>query len=302
MAETESRRPPKRPKSPPLLPELVSDILHRLPVELLLRLRSLSSSYCAEIDSAEFAKFQVKKSIKSKSGLKLIISNAHPKDPTGFFYADFGDLKTTLFRYNPLKSPRRSKSVFGSCNGLILLGLIGDRVTRFAVWNPCTQRYKRLPLCPVHTIPGFDKFISYGFGCDSALDDYKIVTISEIRDSNTVSSQVWIFSLKSNSWRRSADLQLVKDEIDTWVALYANGALFWELDTPSEMKVVGFELRKEKFFDAPSLSDLGPPGLSDTLLTFGGNLYAQFQSSPISVDYYMLVCGKDGEFAGGSWG
>lgn len=198
----------------PWLPAaLVSDILHRFPVEPLLRFRCLSKSYCAEIDSAEFARCQLKKSIQNKSGLQLIINNADAKDPSDFFYADiYGDLESSYYRYNPLKAPRRSTSVFGSCNGLLLLGLIGDGVTRFAFWNPFTHRYKRLPLCPVETLAGFKRFTCYGFGCDSALDDYKIATNAEFCDSSNGSWQVWVFSSKSNSWGRIADLKLEDKE------------------------------------------------------------------------------------------
>ncbi|GLT36886.1 hypothetical protein SLA2020_112320 [Shorea laevis] len=110
------------------------------------------------------------------------------------YCADFDDdLKAAFLLKNQLKSPHRCTMVCPSYNGLILLGF---RFNNLALWNPFTRRCKRLPLCPVKTLSGFQNFVNFGLGCDSATDDYKVVTISEVHDSNHVVFQAWVFSLK----------------------------------------------------------------------------------------------------------
>ncbi|GKV45195.1 hypothetical protein SLEP1_g52306 [Rubroshorea leprosula] len=256
---------------PPLPPELVTDILLCLPVTSLLRFRCLSKSHCAEIDSPDFAKYHLNVSIQSKTGQKLIINNVDFMDQTDLYYAEFdGNLEDTYLLNNPLKSSRRGTSVCASCNGLFLLGIfVKDQNMDFALWNPFTKRYKKLPPCPVRKSNGDD-----------------------------VCSQVWVFSLNSNSWRRIQD---VKDELTSRsrVGLYANGALYWE----NEDKCVGFDITYEVFFDLALLSDFGPTVIyHDFMVVFGGNLYSPvIRNEPNSIEYYLLVSDSGGEVAGGSW-
>ncbi|GLT95756.1 hypothetical protein SLE2022_134200 [Rubroshorea leprosula] len=296
----------KSRKAPAFMPELVTDILLRLPVETLLRFRCLSTSLCAEIDSPDFAKNHLCRSIQSKTRQKLIINNEDFVDPTDFFYANFdSNFEYTILLNNPLKSSYRCTSVCGSCNGLFLLGIfVKDQTMDFALWNPFTKRYRKLPPCPVQTLPGYKKFISFGLGCDSALNDYKTVMIAKIHDSNDddddhddcVHFQVWVFSLKSDSWKRIQD---VEDELTTWVGSFANGALYWGC----ENKFVGFDLANEVFFDLPLLNDCGPAAIYyDIEVVFGGNVYTPItHAEEDTIEFYLWVDDDGGEVAGGCW-
>ncbi|GKV45188.1 hypothetical protein SLEP1_g52299 [Rubroshorea leprosula] len=203
--------------SPALFPELVTDILLRLPVRSLLRFRCLSTSLCTEIDSPYFIKNHLNRSIQMGTRQKLTVFNEDFMDTTDFYTADIDDdLKAASLLNNPLKSPHHCTLICGSCNGLILLGMIlkpflgvflgANPTMDLAIWNPFTRRYKKLPLCPVQTLPWYKQFLSFGLGYDSALDDYKVIMISHVEESNHDSFQVWVFSLKSNSWRRSRDV------------------------------------------------------------------------------------------------
>ncbi|GLT95755.1 hypothetical protein SLE2022_134190 [Rubroshorea leprosula] len=286
---------------PPLPPELVTEILLCLPVTSLLRFRCLSKSHCAEIDSPDFAKDHLNRSIQSKTGQKLIIHNVGFMDQTDFYYAELDDnLEDAYLLNNPLKSSRRCTGVCGSCNGLFLLGIfVKDQNMDFALWNPFTKKYKKLPPCPVQTNPGFKRFMCFGLGYVSATNDYKIVMISKVRKSNDdddVCFQVWVFSLNSNSWRRIQD---VEDELTSRFGLYANGALYWE----TEYKCVGFDITNEVFFDLPLLSDFGPTAIyHDSMVVFGANLCSPvIRNDPNGIEYYLRVSDNGGEVAGGSW-
>ncbi|GLT95745.1 hypothetical protein SLE2022_134100 [Rubroshorea leprosula] len=124
------------------LPELVTDILLRLPVISLLRFRCLSASVCTEIDSAYFVKNHLNRSIQSKTGQKLIIRNSDSND---FCPANFvDDLQVAALLNNPPSvSPLHFTFVCHSCNGLILLRMIvlveNDTFFNFAIWNPFTR-------------------------------------------------------------------------------------------------------------------------------------------------------------------
>ncbi|GKV45209.1 hypothetical protein SLEP1_g52317 [Rubroshorea leprosula] len=286
-----------------LSPELVTEILLRLPVSSLLRFRCLSTSLCTEIDSENFVRSHLNRSIQTKTRQKLIVYNPRFKGPSGFYYADFDDDLVDAFPLNkPLISRHRGTSVYGSCNGLILLGMdFQVKSMDLAIWNPFTRRYKSLPPCPVQTLPEHGGFMSSGLGYDSAHDDYKIVIISKVHDSNRVFSQVWVFGLRSDFWRRSRDLE---DEVTTSVGRFANGALYWVCKN----KGVGFDVAKEVFFDIPLLAECAPAPFFfdsfDSLVVFGGNLYFRKLHGE-TVEFYLLVSDvsdKSGEeVVGVSW-
>ncbi|GLT40852.1 hypothetical protein SLA2020_149560 [Shorea laevis] len=285
---------------PALLPDLVSDILLRLPVKSLLRFRCLSTSFCSEIDSADFVNAHLNRSIQSRTGQKLLVCNSYFMDSTDFYAADFeDDLKAAFLLNNPLKSQHGGNLVCGSCNGLTLLGMIINLkplIMGLLIWNPFTRRYKELPVCPVQTFPGYGGFMCFGLGYDSAHDDYKVVMISKADDSN----QVWVLGLKSDFWRRSRDLE---DEVTTSVGRFASGALYWICKS----KCVGFDLKKEVFFDIPLLSDCGPATFFfnsfDALVVFGGNLFFP-KLHDKTIEFYLLVSDasdKGGEVVEVSW-
>ncbi|GLT95749.1 hypothetical protein SLE2022_134130 [Rubroshorea leprosula] len=297
--------------SPALFPELVTDILLRLPVRSLLRFRCLSTSLCTEIDSPYFIKNHLNRSIQMGTRQKLTVFNEDFMDTTDFYTADIDDdLKAASLLNNPLKSPHHCTLICGSCNGLILLGMIlkpflgvflGANLNMdLAIWNPFTRRYKKLPLCPVQTLPWYKQFLSFGLGYDSALDDYKVIMISHVEESNHDSFQVWVFSLKSNSWRRSRDVLPGEENCTRLVVGYfANGGLHWN----SKNDILGFDLANEVFFKIQKVNDCGPTAIRINILVFFGvNLYIPIlRSEHKTIEFYLYASDKRGEIASGSW-
>ncbi|GKV45181.1 hypothetical protein SLEP1_g52292 [Rubroshorea leprosula] len=184
-----------------------------------------------------------------------------------FYCADFDDdLISAFLLNNPLKSPHWGAMLCASYFGLILLSFSHNNLI---LWNPFTRRYKRLPLCPIQTLSGFRKFVNFGLGYDSALDDYKVVMISEFYDSNVY---------------------------QTW------GALYWECD----YKFVGFDLTNEVFFDLPPFlgwnSKYSCYDYYDVLVVSGGHLHTSLMHDERNTtEYYLFVSDKSGEVASGSW-
>ncbi|KAH0988906.1 hypothetical protein GBA52_000389 [Prunus armeniaca] len=66
-----------------------------------------------------------------------------------------------------------------------------------------------------------------GFGYDSATDDYKVVRIMEFRTSNGFcSSEVKVYGLKSNSWKRVQNLPSNHRYFGSYIHCL-NSALHW---------------------------------------------------------------------------
>lgn len=234
-----------------LCSDSIADILLRLPAKSLLRFRCLSSSICAEIDDPNFAKNHLNRSLNSRIGKKLLSTSIIlGKD----FYAS--DIDDGLREAIPLKRQfrylRLEPSVCGLCNGLILFGFYTKSVfyapkTLF-LWNPSTRHYRIIPKCPVATTSE-----GIGLGFDSANDDYKIVFISDKSNGDHARFPVWIFSLKSNSWKKIQDEAPILPDFDSSgpgdvqspFARFAGGALYWK----REFEILGFDLANEMFFN-----------------------------------------------------
>uniref|UniRef100_A0A5B7A9R3 F-box domain-containing protein n=1 Tax=Davidia involucrata TaxID=16924 RepID=A0A5B7A9R3_DAVIN len=178
--------------------DAVGNILSRLPVKSLVRFRCVSKPWCALIDSPDFIKTHLNRSVQNSSNLSLIVKGK------GLYSVDFDTLHRTVeLDYTFMNSD--APDVLGSCNGLLLVG----QGHVFYLWNPSTRKYRQLPILPIQSPNKSVGFIckTYGFGYDSINDDYKVVRIVEFtgKQHDWFISEVQSYSLKSNSWRRIQD-------------------------------------------------------------------------------------------------
>ncbi|KAJ8759716.1 hypothetical protein K2173_009817 [Erythroxylum novogranatense] len=184
--------------------DVVSDVLHRLPVKSLVRFRSLSKPFCSLIDSRDFVNIHLRHSLSAKSHLHLLIKEWM------LHSADFDSLHAADDFTHPLSSGGGTE-VIGSCNGLLALR---NSERDLGIYNPSTKKLKRLPVCEIDP-PGSrlrTGYVFYGFGYDSVHDDYKVVRMAtfvegdEALDVFDFDYDVKVYSLKSDSWRRVKDL------------------------------------------------------------------------------------------------
>ncbi|XP_015162576.1 F-box/kelch-repeat protein At3g06240-like [Solanum tuberosum] len=178
-----------------LPPELITEILLRVPVKSLLKFRSVSKFWLALISSREFIKNHLS---LSASNHHVLISIQNRDCKWNFkeclFRSLFYDSVTEAFDLKyPIEDNSKLIDILGSCNGLILLmGYIGCLL----LWNPTTRMHKKLP----NPRPRWKNYYDdYGFGYDELRDDYKVVGIFYIQG-RSHGSEVKIYSLKSNSW------------------------------------------------------------------------------------------------------
>jgi hypothetical protein len=114
--------------------ELFTKILSLLPVESLLRFRSISKSIRTLIDSHYFINLHLQNSLK----FNLILLRNY----SDFYRMDFPNL-TSSFKVNlPIKLYNKGIDLLGSCNGVIC---ISNRVNQFAFWNPNTGKHLIIP-------------------------------------------------------------------------------------------------------------------------------------------------------------
>ncbi|KAJ4837654.1 hypothetical protein Tsubulata_013864 [Turnera subulata] len=277
---------------------IVEEILALLPIESLLRFRVVSREWFFLLGSANFQTIRSKllpphrtqRFLKSRSsGLSLLSFEDVPegskhhdgnasKDKEGHLEPRIDEL------YFPLKRADCLVKLIGSCNGLVCLDLEGN-YDHFVLWNPHIRSCRELPK-PNHA-SHCRYWVAYGFGYDSASQDYKILlewtwTVPPgVRERRTQ-----IFSLKANSW---------KDIPNHWELLlsegfFLNGALHWY----TYKQVVGFDLEKEMFYKVA----MPPPwvdayeGRSDGLGLLGGQYLCLFwisRQSPTCVEYWVMM-------------
>lgn len=233
-------------RMPDVPPEIVTDILSRLPAKSLMRFRSVCKRWYALIDSLDFVKMHFNHSQKTYRSRKLILGFL------GTFYVDLASLDCA----HPIKPPFSTSDISNSCNGLILVS--GQNDSPSVIWNPFTRKYKTLPQSPVEFPPGVEiksDYSRYGFGYDSVNDDYKVFRAVEFRDSDLqwVGTEAKVYSLKSNSWKKIDRFPYPIPRTRGW-GIFANGDLHTLITT--ERAIVAFDLVSEKCHHIPLPSGL----------------------------------------------
>lgn len=223
--------------------EIITDVLLRLPVRTLLRFRCVSKPWCFLIDGPDFIKHHLRRSIDTDTNTSLILRHVH------FYSVDF-DSQDSVYLDLPVNFSSYITEMLGSCNGLVCV--CDDNYIAF--WNPSTRKHHALPVSPVQ-ISGF-KILVYGFGYDEINDDYKLLRIVQYVNENDGSykSEVVIFSLRMNEWRKIEDFPYHLCYRREW-GVFVSGALHWAVTplSPSSEKVVivAFDLESEKYRVVP---------------------------------------------------
>ncbi|XP_037495175.1 LOW QUALITY PROTEIN: F-box protein CPR1 [Jatropha curcas] len=121
---------------------------------------------------------------------------------------------------------------------------------RLALWNPFTRGCNILPIFRANTNYPPYPMHGGGLGDESSADDYKVVTFSQPVLFGLI-YEVWIFSLRTNSWRRLPDFCYTGYVFNFSPGYLANGALHCLLLSARGMDrpgaIVSFDLADEEF-------------------------------------------------------
>ncbi|KAJ4836155.1 hypothetical protein Tsubulata_043601 [Turnera subulata] len=234
-----------------LPPDIVEEILALLPFKSIERFRSVSKSlftllatpkllYCPRGSITKFPPYSYY-GIKRSDDESLF---------TGVVLSDYRDDAKNRGYMVPEFSCREGYYNFvGTCNGLVCLVFYSTDYSKWEtvwyekkretfVWNPFTGLCRKLP--------NRNYYYAYGFGYDSASDDYKVFLAG-------ADGEVEIFSLKTGSLKKvkNPDGEYLRDilTLTRAMGLFLNGALHWAWGIAI---IIAFDLDKEKFYRVPN--------------------------------------------------
>lgn len=237
-----------------LPPEVIIKILSRLRVGRLLCMRSVAKSWRSLIDSSYFKNLHLHQSIETKSNLNLIL-----RKDTDLYYIDFDSLNDAVELTHPLMCYSNRIRVLGSCNGLLCICNVAEDI---ALWSPWIKKYRILPSLPSDRKRDKGMCLCgarvYGLGYDAVHDDYKLVRISQFIgwDYASFESEVKVYSLRMNSWKKVEDMPYVLCYTRK-MGILVSGCVHWvvtrthEVDQPATELVLGFDIVNETFGEVP---------------------------------------------------
>ena len=251
------------------------DILSRLSVKCLLRFKCVSKSFCSLIDSQEFIKIHLKRSIETSSNLSLILSGTPASIlPSScywdgkIFSASLDCLNLGLELDHPFKNCKGETLMIDSCNGLIALQ---NDENDIALWNPATKEHVMLPDFWSDLKDNVYR-VCDGFGYDAVNDDYKVVRLIQFGRESVEYTEVDVYSLRTNSSRRiRVDFPYYSPR--PWNGTFADGHVHWLVTNNPEDDIanliVAFDLKSEEFHEVPLPH---PENRNEVLVMFLGTL------------------------------
>ncbi|GLU14369.1 hypothetical protein SLE2022_309450 [Rubroshorea leprosula] len=254
--------------------DLSTGILCLLSVKDVLRFRCVSKPWCSLIDSPGIR--------------KLLLSSPN-------LFAIFQDEKSNLIELLhlevssilpppeiiPVQPHHNTDCIVGSCDGLVALRNKENIIT---LWNPFTRESRKLPQSNMKSLECDSVSIAYGFGYDTATEDYKVLKSAhfdyyEDLHHPTFSSKAEIYSLKTNSWKEIDGCPFRCGWSGDDPGILAENALHWLIQTydtepvsiPMHRKIVGFDLVGEVFYEVP-IPDCFYRAFSMTVAALDGRL------------------------------
>ncbi|XP_047320854.1 F-box/kelch-repeat protein At3g23880-like [Impatiens glandulifera] len=244
-----------------LPPEIITEILSRLPVKSLLRCRCVSISWNALIVDPIFVKKHLKASQNEEQLLIRYSQWVRTSDVKSVYISDVlnEEFPTALSLHFPKKYSKSDIWIIGSCNGLVCVVIDQAKIL---LWNPSTRESKKLPSCGYKERAS--RFIAYGFGYDERNSDYKVIVINckSTNFTGPFSTQIKIYGLKNGSWRKVKNYPQFCPLGD--MGMFVNGTLHWgaSIDTGinSYQSILTFDMSEETF------SEISQPCFGESVL------------------------------------
>ncbi|KAL7087359.1 hypothetical protein ACP275_13G063300 [Erythranthe tilingii] len=234
------------------LPEdIVTEILSRLPVQSLLRFKSVCKPWRFLISSKNFIKTHLQISEKNETFARhrfISTSLSSSKCPGTLRVCSLRSLLTEPdTRSSPLDffpgSGSTDLRIVGSCNGLTCV-LVDSY--RFFLLNPALREYRQLPNFEHPNELGF--MTGLGFGFDESSGDYKVNAVFRRALFPPASDVARVYSLKADSWRGNARFK------DGWnccrLGKFVSGKLHWRSKRDyfePKWEIVCLDLESERF-------------------------------------------------------
>ncbi|MED6169351.1 hypothetical protein PIB30_020656 [Stylosanthes scabra] len=228
-------------------PDLIWEILVRLPAILLLKLKCVCRSWKSLISSPEFAMHHLQYSTLNpstpllcwnqgtmthpiKHGLKEALHKVRTNDTimhSRYFFNYCRPIPDVFFTYLPIDGAKGI--IRGSCNGLLCLSNSGFPLHTLTLLNPTTRSASPTISVPFH--PHHQENIPFwGFGYDALHDKYKFV-IGCCNSSSSSGAIVCTFG--ANPCCKTVDHPAFQYHIYGADGIFFNGTLNWTVYDPS---------------------------------------------------------------------
>ncbi|KAI8567027.1 hypothetical protein RHMOL_Rhmol02G0089700 [Rhododendron molle] len=236
-----------------LPPDIVADVLVRLPVKSLCRFKCVSPSWKTLISSPQFAKTHLHIAIATNKPPKALLRSSSDApyfvyladaNPSSYalYSVDLPDANPTGEKLGTLPAERFGEWLMASkpFNGLLLVHGISYEPNFLS--NPFTRECKKLPKSPFSDINSNEgsRYPLRGFGYDSCTDDYKVVMV---RNDDTDTDDVAVYSLKTDAW---SIIQVSHKYLEPQTGVYLNDRLHW-LCRYNDMNGIAFDLSDQVF-------------------------------------------------------
>ncbi|PON58758.1 Kelch-type beta propeller [Trema orientale] len=125
-----------------------------------------------------------------------------------------------------------------------------------AFGNPATRKFMKVPISDLREHCGRSEFGVVGFGYDPVDDDHKFLRMIHYygRDGHLLNSQVKVYSLKSNTWKRVGDFPF--KGVHRGIGVLVGSSLHWMMgiqlpDFSTSCLALAFDLVTEKYRRIP---------------------------------------------------
>ncbi|MCD9560578.1 hypothetical protein HAX54_019295 [Datura stramonium] len=280
-------------KSVPVVPpEIISEILARLPVKPLLRMRCVSKSWLSLISSPQFIKNHLKFSTKKQDFARdrLLFSNSYEYSLRVYACS----LYSIMYQESPhipdeldflCKDSFVDYNVVGSCDGLFCISTGSHDLF---LWNPSIRKLKELPFSGsnVHC----SSYLAYGVGYNECQDDYKVVEVMGCSHSDYgFINEFRVYNLRTNSWEMILEYPSVIFCNDP--AKFVNGRLHWiatRVTDKNDSWFVSSLNLMDKSYEKVALPDLDDGNFDWELGTLGGNLSVFCDCYKVRMDVWVM--------------
>ncbi|KAF9603513.1 hypothetical protein IFM89_036786 [Coptis chinensis] len=243
--------------------DIVSQILLRLPVEDLLRCKSVCTKWYELIKEPDFISMQVNNAICQPSRIILAPRSLYHRyryeDPTNALFLIGKGKGTTI----PVKNLKLNcyYRIAGSCNGLLCIASTYINDKPVYIYNPITRECKKLP----EIDPKYFKTdgVLFGFGFDTIHKKYKVICVyrpyywdTDYYEGNVTESPVTagvIITEGESSWRQLEFPYQINFQYGS-ETVFLDGAFHWMIDTEDPRhptsgseRILALDVRNEEF-------------------------------------------------------
>ncbi|XP_017220909.1 F-box/kelch-repeat protein At3g06240 isoform X1 [Daucus carota subsp. sativus] len=260
--------------------DLWTEIFLRLPLESLLRFKSVSKTWLSIISSHRFALSYLAIAPKDDQILIVHHESGDPDDEEdgqfSLYHLDSSRILENLhFPYSQGEYPFKPaySQLIGSECGIVCVSVCVYRWRAaknnydFYLWNPATKQSKLIPL---YTIPDDTIYgVASGFGFDNIDLDFKVVKV--------ISGCAEVYSSNRNDWRKiKHELINISGHVEFHVCFHG-----FLLATGYYIKgMIAFDLNKEVF-----ICDIKLPVGSDDVKSCRGTHIAQYKDTIAFISY-----------------